>query len=374
MATQRNPYTGENDDYNPDDLTYGDTPPVDAWHPDAPSGPPTDPSQYNDYAVQNPSFNPRDAVAKDAMPSAKSQISAAGLDGLNDPTILDDINRNISYAGQDGKDPQDMINRIIEKNKLRLDNAPGSTYHADGAGGYLTSPVKAGTPGNGPGSSQRIDNGAVTQGNSGSGPAAMPDIMQVLSGLFPNGAFNQDLVNRNVSNAADSLARNRKSQTSQNEAYLASRGLIGDGPQASAAGSLEDRLNQNYNSEVNSIYGNESQNASNRMMQALQMATGLTEDQAHNLIASFEANTARDLGFGNLALGNKVADNNYGLGMGNLALGHMNGVNNYNLGEDNIGLQRDQLKQKGDNDRLGRIIELLNSGVSLDQILAGGYI
>lgn len=232
--------------------------------------------------------------------------------------------------------------------------------------------------------------------STGGGPAtntqSYADLMTELKKLFPDGGWNTDLVNRNTESAAEQIRRFGKQQNQYDESILASRGTIGDGPQITAQNRLEQDLADKYSNAVTGIYSNETNAANSRMISALQMATGLTESEATNLVNSYNAETNRGLGIGNLglgqqtidlnsilgmgnlALGNKTADNNFTLGQGNLALGNMTAQDTYNLGLGSQGVQKDQLllqARQGDTDA---IIELLKLGVSLDQILAGGYV
>lgn len=202
---------------------------------------------------------------------------------------------------------------------------------------------------------------------------SMDDVMNTLKGLFPGGAFNQDIVNRRSDNARDAINSAGKRTRSNNQAMLASRGLIGDGPEMSAHDSLDERLLGAENSAVNDIYARESENADSRMMQALQLAAGMSTDEARLAIDQFRANTDRDLGYGNLALGNKRADNDFTLGQGDLALGNQNSVNSYNLGLGNLGIDRDRLlyeMESGDIDQLMAILQMIMSGA---QVGAGGF-
>lgn len=82
-------------------------------------------------------------------------------------------------------------------------------------------------------------------------------------------------------------------------------------------------------------------------------------DQSYGLglgnldVNRMQASTQRDLGFGNLALGNRQADQSYQLGMGNLGLGYQNSANQYNLGLMNNQTQRDLGFAGLDNQRYG---------------------
>lgn len=264
---------------------------------------------------------------------------------------------------------QGWYDRIVKKENLRADNETGSTYHADGKGGYMDKKKPTG-----------LNFSSLMGGGGGSGSGSgdgMDDMMGQLKKLFPDGMFNQDLVTRRVSNASDSLQRQQKSQLANNQAYLADRGLIGSGPEAGAYTNMSDRLNQNFNQSVNDIYADESGKADNRMMQALQMATGLSVSQAQMVIDRFRANTEHDLGFGNLDARNREADMNYGLGMfnannnftlgqGNLALGNVNSQNQNNQFYDAL----QHSIESGNTDQLIELIKIMMGGADTS---AGGH-
>jgi hypothetical protein len=234
-----------------------------------------------------------------------------------------------------------------------------------------------------PGPSTPALGGASNAGNQG-------DIMSLLMNLAGGGGnFNQSIVDRRVDAARDDLNAQRNSRLSTNQALLADRGLIGDGAEGSSQARLEGDLYDQFQGAVNDIYANESENADSRMVQALSLATGMSLEQASQEIERFRANTDRDLGFGNLALGNKQADNSYSLGLGNLALGNkeadnsfslgqgnlalgnMRAVNDYNLGLADYGLGRDRLgfdMSRSDDDTYLRLLQLYlqGAGVSAD--------
>jgi hypothetical protein len=206
----------------------------------------------------------------------------------------------------------------------------------------------------------------------GPGGGAIPesptrDIMAELEKLFPDGLFNQGIVNRRVENASEALGRQAKSRTASNRAMLADRGLIGSGPEQTAQNRMEDDLFSQYSNAVSGIYANESENADSRMMQALGLAAGLSEAEMDNMLGWFRAQSDDRLGQGRLGLDSM-------LGRGNLALGNMRATNDYNLGLGQQGLDRDRLLldvDQGDMDNYIKILELLLSGAGVG---AGGYI
>lgn len=202
----------------------------------------------------------------------------------------------------------------------------------------------AGPPGAPPGLFGPVGGFAAGGAQGGSGKANMfgDDLTNALKGMFPGGAFNQDIVNRRTENANEGLQRQRKSRLATNRAMMADRGLLGSGAESQAYGNMESDLGDQYTNAVSGIYADESENADQRMMQALQIAAGMSEEDANMAVQWFKANNDRDLG------------------MGNLALGNMNGQNAYNLGLANYGLNRDKTMWDMDNGNMNQMIQLLD--------------
>lgn len=208
--------------------------------------------------------------------------------------------------------------------------------------------------------------GGSASAQSGSAPANFQSIMGVLQGLFPGGAYNQNIVNSRTEGAREDLARFQKYQNQNDRAALANRGLIGSGPEASAQGKLTQDIADKYQNAVRGIYNDESQNADQRMMQALGLASNMTDEQARQAIDWFNANSNRDLGMGNLDL-------NRTLGVGNLALGNMKATNDYNLGLANYGLNRDQLEYALEQGDIDSILKILGVRENATNTSAQGY-
>jgi hypothetical protein len=210
-----------------------------------------------------------------------------------------------------------------------------------------------------------VQSGQMPQGTSRqhpdsgfqAGPSGFGQGLQDALTKYFSGSFNQDLSNRRIDNVRDTLNRQRKSQMATNDAHLADRGIgVNEGPSRTAAGSLEDRLNQNFNSSVNDIYANEFTNADNRALEALRTAAGVNASNQNN-----------ELGWGNLDL-------NRTLGLGNLALGNQNSENSYNLGLGQLGVNRDTLAhaiESGNIDQLIEVLKLFGQGAGITQ---EGYI
>lgn len=186
----------------------------------------------------------------------------------------------------------------------------------------------------------------------GAGPQqfAPNGVASALESLFKDGGFNDEAVRLRTTNAVDQLERMRQSRLATNQASLASRGLIGSGPETTGINGIDESTYDLMTGAVNDINAAEREAADARRMQALQIGAGLTAEQARNAVDWFNAQTTRglgegqlalgqnqlalnrdlgfgqlnldrDLGFGNLALGNRRADIDYALGQGNLALG-----------------------------------------------------
>lgn len=248
--------------------------------------------------------------------------------------------------------------------------AIGGGGGGQGAGFSLPSFVPSGGGGYGGGSG----GGASVGSSSSRSTPTFGNLHEEIAKLFPGGLFNQEAVTRRTSNAADALTRQRKSLGASNKALLAERGLIGSGPEGSAQESLDERLYDRFANEVNSIYANESELSDQRMMEALQIAAGLSADEARAAIDSFRAQSDRDLGFGNLALGNKRADQDFSLGSGRLALDNTLGINNYNLGLAKFGLDRDYTQWQMENGGLDQLIALIQQLYQGANTSAGGHV
>lgn len=267
----------------------------------------------------------------------------------------------------------DWAQNWLERNKNpdgtydthRLASAYGNGGHNDGA--RFEEQSSSGGGGNGGG-------GAQLRSPAPSAPAQPSWIDTILKDFATNGAMNTGRLDQRVDVARDRLNRQRKSQTATNNAALANRGLIGDGPQATAMGNLETRLGEEFAGAYQDIHADESRLADQRTAQALSLASGMSIADAQNAIDLFRANTERDLGFGQLDLGWGRLGLDDKLGTGRLAIDNMNGVNNYNLGLGQLGLNRDQLAyaiESGDTDQLIKILEQIAEAARTG---AGGYI
>lgn len=173
-----------------------------------------------------------------------------------------------------------------------------------------------------------------------SNQAPQSDVMSELRGLFRDGQPNQEIINRRTEGARENLDRFSKSRNATNRAALASRGLIGDGPEQSAQNRVEEDIADRYSGAVSQIYADELGRGDDRMMEALRLAAGIEQ-------GGLDRQLSEKLGLGNLALGNYRAQTDYDLGLGNLGLG------------------RDRLAadiQSGGVDQLLALLQLLTQG------------
>lgn len=373
---------------------------------DAPSGTGAD-GGYNDFGME-PAFEapatgppmPWDESAPGITPPPPTNVPL-GQDSVSAPhptTGQAGTDWNISQGQQLGKGvDQDLLNRAggfqgndfenigkygldqftAELNKraastnnraVDSQSAMGNALYGSGTGNRTNTPsIMTKTPGRGgqatPGIEERrldeVGGGSGSGGSNTSTPDFAAQIKAALSGMFTGGGFNQELVDRRVSNVRDEANRNRQSTMASNRATLASRGLVGDGPDQSAQNRLDERLFGLQNSAINDIYAEESGNADERMLGSLSTAAGMSADEARNLVDRFRANTDRDLGFGQLDLGRGQLDLNRVLGQGNLALGNLNANNNFALGRGQLDLGQQQLQQAIDSGNMDDIIRVL---------------
>lgn len=155
---------------------------------------------------------------------------------------------------------------------------------------------------------------------------------------------------------------------------------------ASTMNRMDEELFDAQAGAVRDIYGDESQRADSRMMQALSTAAGLSSEQARQVIDKYRADNEKaynegnlELGRGNLDLGNRrlasddslgrgrlkldteLGRGNLALGRGQLALGHKNSNQQYNLGTAGLGLDRDRLAWDMSSGNTDQLIKLLQS-------------
>lgn len=145
-------------------------------------------------------------------------------------------------------------------------------------------------------------------------------------------------------------------------------GGFGGSRQGIAQGLAIGQTNQGITNSLAGLYGNAYEGDQNRANQAAISAANNATQQA---IAAMQNSTTRDLGFGNLALGNKNADNSYNLGLGNLGLGYTQANQNFYTSQRGQDLQQmglgAQLAQQGNAGLQGQGSALWNLGLGQQQ-------
>jgi hypothetical protein len=222
---------------------------------------------------------------------------------------------------------QGWINEFLRMN-------PGDTNRLEEA--YFSDAdqedTRLGTPNNSSG--WNFGGGVVGNSSGSSNGGDLNWIMNQLKSMGTNDQMNQGRMQGRMDNVRDTLNTQKKSALATNQAALASRGLIGSGPEMTARNSLDSRANDSFNQAYNSIFADESDNADSRQMAALGLASG------------------------------------HSLGEGGLALGSQNSANSYNLGLGNLGLQRDLGLAGLDNQQMQLILQWLG----LQNDTSGGYV
>lgn len=159
---------------------------------------------------------------------------------------------------------------------------------------------------------------AAPSAGGGGGGTDVRSIIQRLLEAGPQG--DPERLTARLGQARDIFEGQRQTQSNQLEAILADRGLIGQGPHATGLSRMTERLAGPYADSLRDIFVDESTRADDRFMQTLAQAAGLSVADARNAIDSFRAGTDRDLGLGNLALGNVRLGSEHNLALARLGL------------------------------------------------------
>lgn len=182
----------------------------------------------------------------------------------------------------------------------------------------------------------------IDKGMNAPGGDDEDDIHNILK-KFLSGDLNNDIVNRRVDSARDTLNSQRSGARDTLMASLADRGQLGPGSGESAELRLDDMLNEDFGQQVNDIYANEGENADSRLAQALSTSANMSMAEAQNAIDRFRANTDRTKVGNDYDLGGRRLDLDRSLGEGDLDV-RRRGVenqgrqidNDYNLGSRRI--------------------------------------
>lgn len=393
MAVRRSPGP-RNQDFGYEEMYEVEAPPY--------APPPPDPADEISEPVDNFSyppvtfsgFEPSKMNAEHAQESPKyafQQVFGSGgtWEDLQKqyPDFFKDWQREgdkIFYRGSGG--PHEAFNGITGFD-IQIDTENGGPFAWQPLEGFGGAPSGAppglfngmsGFGGFGSGNGQTVGSGSGG-GSSSSAPMFGNEVMNQLRGLFPNGAFNQDVVNRRTEIAAEDLHRAQLRRHKQNQALLANRGLVGEGddmsgPELTALGLMNEDIGDQYGNAVSGIYADESARADDRMIQALSIAAGMTMEEAKNALGWGQLGLNRELGLGELGLGHRRAGIEETLGLGNLALGNMNAVNAHNLALGRFGLDRDMAQWQMQNGGIDQLIALLNIMNGQNNTSAGGFI
>jgi hypothetical protein len=206
-------------------------------------------------------------------------------------------------------------------------------------------------------------------GTSSSRPFMGDDVRgKIMELLNTGGQFNTNLLNSRAETLREQLEGTRNIESQTLDAVLADRGLTG-GANIQARMNQGERLNQQHATQLRQLVSDESQMASDRMMQALTTGAGMTIEEANQAVDWFNAQANRDVGMGqvaNAARGNEIDQL---LGLGNLGLGQATLSSNYALGQGRLGLDA-QLGMGGlQNDWLSTMAQIM--GLQANQTPAG---
>jgi hypothetical protein len=358
-------------------------------HVGGPVGEPVDASQPQGQVIdREPVNHPASRFTADQQAGYVEQAKEYGAD---DSWIQDFLGRNNDDWNRLGEaflptshrpyDSQTQDPWQLAQNKA-ADKASGSPLGSWWGGGG--DPLKAFGGGSGSGSGGGFgpsggssgggsSSGGSTSGSSSSSPQDIDSIMAQLQKLFPDGAYNEDIVNRRTESARENMERFRKSRMANTRAQLADRGLIGDGPEATGIMNIESDMADDYQRAASDIFANESENADQRMIQALTVAAGLSTDEAKLIIERFRAENDANYQTGQLALGNKTADNNFTLGQGNLALGNSAFLAGNALDNARLGFDQDKWLWEQDNWSIEKLIEVLKAQGLFTQTANNGF-
>lgn len=136
-------------------------------------------------------------------------------------------------------------------------------------------------------------------------------------------------------------------------------GGFGGSRQGIAQGLAIGQSNLGLGNALGNLYGNAYENDQNRALQQQGLNNSYALGQGQLALGNRQADQNYSLGMGNLGLGQTQAANNYALGQGQLDLGRTQAANNYSLGqraadtsqygaETSRGLGYGQLQQQGD--------------------------
>ncbi len=259
--------------------------------------------------------------------------------------------------------------RIIAKEQLRADNEPGSTYHENGMGGYLTPPAKPaaakGTSGLTAafrGSTQSVGSDALSQLVSqrlqdllsGNRSALGTKLQDSIMGIIGGPSQQEQAIRFEAARAP--IEKFRRAQTNQARAQLANRGLLSEpgipqGTEAGTMGRIEEMLAPAYAQAGQEAY----LGGLDRQLAGISLGNQIDTGERTGLLDAINSATGRQTALSNIAL--QTLDRNIA----------------WNQFLANLGLDRDQIMYQLQNGQLNALNPLLQMFMQGANTSAGGH-
>lgn len=188
------------------------------------------------------------------------------------------------------------------------------------------------------------------------------DVNNALMGIILNGGkLPNDQVASRYESARELLDKGRRTMINDMRGDLASRNLLSEPgiPQGAEIGGIQrvtEKLAPEFSRTLRDIYSDESAKADTRVMTALQMASGLSSDQAKNFLAGIGEGTARQTALADLALRELQT---------NMA---------WNQFLAQFGLDRDKALYEIQNGGIDQLMPILQAFLQLGGMANGGYV
>lgn len=305
------------------------------------------------------------ATSSDPRTAMSALFSHYGLDPNNpghglgnvqyflDRLAATDPNDLPYWIGQDG-----LSGRLNAEIRAALFGEPNP--YAEGGGGGST-----GAPGNtGYDNTSALDtllNSAIANilGAGGLSPSG-GDIMAQLKALIAAGGTSPDITAQIVK-ARDNSVLAQQGMLADARGELAARGLLSEpgapqGAEISAIGRIAQNIAPQFANALTDIQTHAMDIGSAQLTSALQMATGLSQDAAHNLVSTINAGTNRQTALANIAL--QTLDQN----------------RQWQQFLMQYGLDRDKLANDIQNGNLDEVIKIIMAFINSGQVGAGGHI
>ena len=166
---------------------------------------------------------------------------------------------------------------------------------------------------------------SASGGSASGGPVAPQGGMQSLYDaigrlLGQGGGLNDDILNRRVESARETLERQRNAELDTMRGQLSSRGLLGQGAEYEGTGRVNEGIADKFSGAVRDIYADESARSDERLLRTMSIAAGLSADDADRLVDWFNAQTGREVGLGQIAATRERTGVERELGLGELGI------------------------------------------------------